>query len=232
MTSILQRFLTQSPFLAIFVVFWVGAIASLGSCTLVRMPIVLGYVAGASDSRKKSFLLSLFFVLGSILSYMILGMLLGAIGNFTIRLVRVSKYIFWILGVLLFLAGLFTSGLINLKFLSSHHHIKNRFRNVSFLGAFLFGMFFTFLEMPACPCYCGALLLVIAGIVIPKGSILYSMTIFSSFAIGQCIPLLAVGSSAGLVKYLTPRIARFEVYIRLVAGNVLMVLGIYFLIIA
>ena len=39
MTSILQRFLTESPFLAIFVVFWVGAIASLGSCTLVRMPI-------------------------------------------------------------------------------------------------------------------------------------------------------------------------------------------------
>ena len=43
MTSILQRFLTESPFLAVFVVFWVGAIASLGSCTLVRMPIVLGY---------------------------------------------------------------------------------------------------------------------------------------------------------------------------------------------
>jgi len=229
MTSILQKFLTESPFLAIFVVFWVGAIASLGSCTLVRMPIVLGYVAGTSNSRKRSFILTLMFVLGSILSYMILGALLGIIGNFAIRLVRISRYIFCILGILLFFAGLFISGLINLKSLSSHHHAKSRFRNVGFLGAFLFGVVFTFLEMPACPCYCGALLLVIAGIVIPKGSIFYSMIIFLSFAIGQCIPLLAVGSSASLVKYLTPKIARFDGHVRLVAGNVLMVLGIYFL---
>lgn len=232
MTSILQKFLTESPFWAVFVVFWVGAIASLGSCTLVRMPILLGYVAGASDSRKRSFLLTLLFVLGSILSYMILGMLFGIIGNFAFKLVRISKYVFWTLGILLFLTGLFISGLIRLKIFSSHHHIKRRFRNVGLLGAFLFGVVFTFLEMPACPCYCGALLLVIAGIVIPKGSIVYSTIIFLSFAIGQCLPLLAVGSSASLVKYLTPRIARFDGHIRLAAGNVLMLLGIYFLITA
>jgi hypothetical protein len=41
MISILQKFLTESPFWAVFVVFWVGAIASLGSCTLVRLPILL-----------------------------------------------------------------------------------------------------------------------------------------------------------------------------------------------
>jgi cytochrome c biogenesis protein CcdA len=232
MTSILQRFLTESPFFAIFVVFWVGAIASLGSCTLVRMPIVLGYVAGTSDSRRRSFLLTLFFVLGSILSYMILGTLFGVIGNFALRLVRISKYVFWTLGILLFVIGLFISGLVKLGVLSSHHHAKGRLKKVSFLGAFLLGTVFTFIEMPACPCYCGALLLVIAGIVIPKGSILYSTMIFLSFAIGQCVPLLAVGSSASLVKYLTPKIARFDSYIRLVAGNVLMVLGIYFLVTA
>jgi cytochrome c biogenesis protein CcdA len=231
MTSILQKFLTESPFLAIFVVAWVGAIASMGSCTLVRVPIVLGYVAGASDSRKRSFLLTLLFVLGSILSYMILGMLFGVIGNFAFRLVRISKYVLWILGALLFLTGLLISGLINLRVLSYHHHIRNRFKNASFVGAFLFGSIFALLEMPACPC-CGALLIVIAGIVISKGSVAYSTVIFVSFALGQSIPLLAVGLSAGLVKYLTSKIARFEGHIRLVAGNVLMVLGIYFVIIA
>lgn len=228
MTSILQKFLTESPFLAVFVVFWVGAIASMGSCTIIRMPVVLGYVVGASDSRKRSFLLTLLFVMGSIFSYTMLGMLFGVIGNFALRLVQISKYVLWTLGGLLFFIGLFVSGLINLKIFSSHHHVGNRFRNVSFFGAFLFGLVFALLEMPACPC-CGALLLVIAGLVIPKGSVFYSMIIFMFFAIGQSIPLLAVGSSAGLVKYLTPRITRFEGHIRLVAGNVLIVLGIYFL---
>jgi len=231
MTSILQKFLTESPFLAVFVVFWVGTVASLGSCTLVRMPVVLGYVAGASDSRKRSFILVLLFVLGSIFSYTILGILFGAIGNFAIKLVQISKYIMWVLGILMLLTGLFISGLIKLKAFSSHHHIKSRFRNASFLGAFLFGLIFALLEMPACPC-CGAFLIVIAGIVIAKGSIFYSMIIFMSFAMGQSIPLLAIGSSTSLIKYLTPKIARFEGHIRLVAGNMLIILGIYFLVVA
>ncbi len=155
MTQILQQYLAESPVLAIFVVFWAGAVASLGSCTVIRMPIVLGYVAGASDSRNRSLFLSVLFILGCILSYTILGIFFGFIGNVAIRLVQISKYVFWVLGGLLFLVGLFISGLISLKFLSSHRHIKNRFK-ASFIGAFLFGIVFALLEMPSCPS-CGSL---------------------------------------------------------------------------
>lgn len=230
MTQILQQYLAESPVLAIFVVFWAGAAASLGSCTLIRMPIVLGYVAGASDSRNRSLFLSVLFVLGCILSYTILGIFFGFMGNVATRLVQISKYVFWALGGLLFLVGLFISGLISLKSLSSHRHIKNRFGAGS-IGAFLFGIVFALLEMPSCPA-CGALLLIIGAAAAAKGSVLYSMVVFLFFAIGQSIPLLLVGSSASLVKYLSPGISRFEGYIRLAAGNVLIVLGIYFLIAA
>ncbi len=54
MTSILQKFLTESPFPAVFVVFWVGAIASLGSCTLVRMPILLGCYKRLNDTDREA----------------------------------------------------------------------------------------------------------------------------------------------------------------------------------
>jgi len=230
MTQILQQYLAESPVLAIFIVFWAGAVASLASCTLIRMPIVLGYVAGTSDSRNRSLILTALFILGCILSYTILGAFFGFIGNVAVKLVRVSKYVFWALGGLLFLVGLFVSGLINPKFLSSHCHVENRFK-ASSIGAFLFGIVFALLEMPACPC-CGALLLIIGTAVAAKGSILYSMIIFMVFAMGQGIPLLMVGSSASLVKYLSPKISRFEGYIRLAAGNVLLILGIYFLVVA
>ena len=231
MASTLQRFLAESPFLAIFVAFWVGAIASLGSCTLIRLPIVLGYVAGTSDSRRRSIFLTVLFVLGCILSYTALGAFFGFIGNMAVRLVQISKYVFWGLGIILLFMGLLVSGLISLKNLSSHFHIRNRFKNASYMGAFIFGIIFALLEMPACPC-CGAILLIIAGTVIAKGSPLYSMTIFMSFAIGQSIPILLIGSSTSLIKYLTPRISRFEGYVKLAAGNILMVLGIYFLVAA
>ena len=52
----IKEVLMDSPFLAIFVVFWVGVIASFSSCTIVRMPVLLSCVAAASDSKKKSVL--------------------------------------------------------------------------------------------------------------------------------------------------------------------------------
>ena len=152
MASTLQRFLAESPFLAIFVAFWVGAIASLGSCTLIRLPIVLGYVAGTSDSRRRSIFLTVLFVLGCIISYTTLGAFFGFIGSMAVRLVQISKYVFWVLGVVLLFIGLLVSGLINLKVLSSHLHIKNKFKNASYLGALIFGVIFALLEMPTCPC--------------------------------------------------------------------------------
>ncbi|MCG2713520.1 MAG: hypothetical protein L6308_01570 [Candidatus Omnitrophica bacterium] len=61
MTNTLQTIITKSPILAIFIVFWAGFIASLSSCTIIRIPIVFGYVSGAShDTKRKSFLSAVF----------------------------------------------------------------------------------------------------------------------------------------------------------------------------
>ncbi|MDO9464734.1 MAG: cytochrome c biogenesis protein CcdA [bacterium] len=231
MISTIQRTLTETPLLAIFIVFWAGAIASLGSCTLVRIPVFFGYVVGASNSKNKSILLTALFSLGLIVSYTLFGVFLGIISNLAGKLVEISRYIFMGLGVLLFLSGLFISGLITCFNLHSNRHINNRFKSTSFLGTFLFGITFAFLEMPACPC-CSSVLFVIAGIVAIKGSFLYSVIIFFSFAVGQSFPILLIGSSMNLVKYLTSRLTRFEEYIRLIAGDILIVFSMYFFIIA
>ena len=77
MLSFIEKALTNTPVIAIFIVFWAGAIASMSSCTLVRIPVVSGYIAGASRSKKKAILLALSFTIGLIVSYTILGVLLG-----------------------------------------------------------------------------------------------------------------------------------------------------------
>jgi cytochrome c biogenesis protein CcdA len=232
----LQRFLTESPLLALVIVFWAGAIASLSSCTIVRVPIVLGYVAGTGGSKKRSMLLSVLFVLGLIVSYTLFGILLGLIGNLAYSFIRVNKYIFWAIGTLLFICGLFISGLVDLNILKRKRHIIDKFQNASFLGAFLFGVVFALLEMPTCPC-CGGVLLLIAGIVVAKNLSLYSIIVFISFALGQSFPILSIGLSTSMIKsdlinYLGPKVHRLEQQIKLVAGNILMVLGIYFCVIA
>jgi cytochrome c-type biogenesis protein len=236
LTQTVQQTLTETPIMAIVVVFWAGAFASLSSCTIVRIPVVLGYLSSATDSKRKSVLLTLLFVLGLTISYTVFGILLGLIGGLTHNLIQINKYIFWALGVILFVLGLFVSGLIHLKIPSTRFNFVDKFEVASLFGAFLFGIVFASLEMPTCPC-CGGLLLLIAGIVVAKNISAYSVLIFVSFALGQSFPILAIGLSASLLKtdfvnYLKPKIHQMESRVRLVAGNILMAMGIYFFVIA
>ena len=232
----IQQALAETPVTAVFVVFWAGAFASLSSCTLVRIPVVLGYVSGTTDSKNKSIFMTLLFVSGLVVSYTIFGVMLGFVGNLTYSLMRINKYIFWALGAILFVLGLFVSGLIHLKIPSARLSLKDKFKSAPLFGALLFGIVFASLEMPTCPC-CGGLLLLIAGIVVAKNISAYSVLIFVSFALGQSFPILAIGLSASLLKtdlinYLKPKIHQVESRVRLVAGNILMAMGIYFFVIA
>ena len=90
---------------------------------------------------------------------------------------------------------------------------------------------FAFLEMPACPC-CASVLFVIVGVVSLCGSWVYSFIILLSFALGQGLPILLIGSSTSLTKILAPKMERFEKYIQFIAGTILILIASYFFIIA
>ena len=85
----IQQAMTETPVMAVFVVFWAGALASLSSCTLVRIPVVLGYMSGTTDSKGKSILMTLLFISGLIFSYTIFGVMLGFVGNLTYNLIKI-----------------------------------------------------------------------------------------------------------------------------------------------
>ncbi|MGB9597873.1 MAG: cytochrome c biogenesis CcdA family protein [Candidatus Poribacteria bacterium] len=227
----IQKLLSESPFLAIFVVFWAGAIASMSSCTLIRIPLIFSYIAGYSDSKRKATFIIIFFVLGLVLSYTVLGILLGLLGQLTSQMINYSKYIFWVLGALLIIAGLIISGLLKIKIPIVQHSIGGKFKVTGIWGAFIFGVFLALVEMPTCPC-CAPVLMIIASTVFISGSYLYAIMTFVSFAIGQSLPTLVIGMSSTLMRFLTPKLEKFESAIRLVAGNIIIAIGIYFVIIA
>jgi cytochrome c biogenesis protein CcdA len=214
-------------------VFWAGFIASLSSCTIIRIPIVFGYVSGAShDTKRKSFLLAACLALGLITSYTFLGIALILLKNLAFSLVFISRYLYILLGFVLFIFGFFYSGLVKIG--KTHHsycEMHTRIKKRSFIGSFLFGVMFAFLEMPACPC-CASVLFVIASIVGFWDSWFYSFIIFLSFAIGQSMPILLIGSSASLVKHLAPKVQSLERYTQFAAGNILIAIALFFFILA
>jgi cytochrome c-type biogenesis protein len=236
MISSIQKLISDAPFLAIIIVFWAGALASLSSCTIVRVPIALGFIAGATESKKKALLVTLLFVVGLVAAYTIIGVFLGIVGKLALTIVQCNKYIFYLIGGLLLIFGLFISGLLKIRHMPKIFQLRENFKHVTFFGALVFGILFALLEMPTCPT-CGGLLLMLASLVVTHNLAPYSVLIFASFALGQSFPVLAVALSASLLKtdiimFLASKVQRIEDHINFVSGNVLITLGIYYLVVA
>ncbi len=236
MISTVSTVISESPIWALFVVFWVGAVASLGSCLVVRLPVVMGCVAGSSSSKGRGLVLTALFVLGLVISYVLLGAVTAFMGGVINKVLLLNKYIFWLLGITLFGAGIWISGLLSLRSLPDQcQRIESRLHRGGPVGTLLMGVFFGLLVMPACPC-CGAGLLILAGVVVAQDLSVYGLLVFASFGLGQSLPVLALGVLTGLVKpdlvkRLRTRMCSIEQRIQLIAGNVLMILGVYFVIV-
>jgi cytochrome c biogenesis protein CcdA len=234
--STLDKAVSESPAWALFTVFWIGAIASLSSCTVIRLPVVMGCVAGPGTSKRRGIVLTILFSLGLVVSYVLMGSITAFTGGLVHKVLALNKYVFWFLGAVLFGAGVWISGLLSLRsFPDQWQSIGGRLQKGGTVGTFLLGVLFGLLETPACPC-CGAGLLVLAGVVVAKELSFFGVLVFASFALGQSVPVLAVGVLTGLVKpdfvrRVRTRVCSIEQRIQLIAGNVLMVLGIYLVVV-
>ncbi len=233
MVSFIQNIIINGSLpVVLLAVAFAGAVASLSSCTIARLPVMWGYVAATSESKRKGVLLSVAFACGLITSYTIIGFLFGVITDLAGKLIQISQYLYSILGILLIIGGLLFAGLLPTGKSWFNKHCDATIKQTkNFHSAFIFGMLFAFLEMPACPC-CGAVLMVIASLVVIKGSLIYSGLVFISFAIGQSIPILVIGFSTSILKHIAPRTERLESAISFIAGNILIVSGFFLIMIA
>jgi len=236
MLSTFEKLASESPFWALLIVFWVGALASLSSCTVVRLPVVIGYVAGSGRSKRRALLLTCLFSLGLVISYTLLGAVTAFTGGVMHRILHANKYVFWILGLVLILAGLGICGVLRLHGGGKRcGEVSQKLGKTGLLGSLLVGVLFGLLVIPACPS-CGAGLLVLSAIVVANNLSWYGLFAFISFALGQSLPVLAVGvlttlAKPDLIRRVRSKMCSVEERIQLLAGNVLIVLGVYFIIV-
>lgn len=212
--------------------FAAGAGASLASCTILRLPVVFGYSAASPGSQKRAMVHTLAFSLGLILSFTILGIAFSSITGLAKGVEQASRPIYWVLGSLLVGAGALFAGLIpsRASWLRDRcEAITARINNAR--SAFLFGVAFAVLELPSCPC-CGAALVGIAGLSFLNGAVFQSALLFASYAAGQCVPLIVAAFSTGMLRREQANVRRAEAYMKLLAGNLLIVAGLAFMLIA
>ena len=236
MTSVLQQAPIESVNPMMFGVFVAGMMASLGVCAAVRLPIVLAYVAGAADCKKHGIVLSALFAFGLIAGTILLGITACPTDGGVHKVLYANRYLFWLVGMGLFITGVLVSGLINPQLLPARWQRQaQRLTKAGIPGAFLLGCAFGLLQMPACP-RCGSALAAIAQVAGRRPG-LYGLVLFAGFAAGQGLVLFAVGTLTGLIRpelllRLRTRMCSLEQRVQLLAGNVLMVLGIYFVIVS
>lgn len=215
---------------------WMGILASLHMCAVVRLPILAAYMIGTGASRKRMLVWAALLTVGLIGGTVILGMTAMPLADGVHRTLQVSKYLFWVLGACLIAVGIPLSGLIDPQLVPQRcRKIWERMVRADVLATLLLGLVLGLLQTPACPT-CRAELLAVIGAVPVQGSSGESLVLLAGFAVGQgliawCVAALAGLLGPSLLAWLKTRMCSAESRARFLAGNMLVVLGIYFVIV-
>ena len=202
---------------------------AISPCPLATNITATAYISKNISSKRKVLLSGLLYSLGRAFSYSTIGLILffGANKFHIARFFNQNgeKY----LGPLLIILGLIMLNIIKLNFLGKSNFqekLSERVKDKGLLGFFLIGVIFA---LAFCP-YSGALFF---GMLIP-------MTIASAdglylpfvFALGTGLPVLLftylLAFTAGKVGIFYNRITKIEKVMRMVAGVVFIITGLYY----
>lgn len=207
-----------------------GLMTAVSPCPLATNITATAFISKNISSKKKVFLSGLLYSLGRALSYTIIGIILffGASKFHIARFFNQNgeKY----LGPLLIFLGLIMLNFINLNFLGKSNFsnkLSEKFKNKGLLGSFLIGIIFA---LAFCP-YSGALFFgMLIPLTISSAEGLYLPIVFA-FGTGLPVILFAylLAFAANNIGVFYTRITKIEKTMRLFAGVVFIITGLYYM---
>jgi len=216
---------TNIPILSAFLL---GLITAISPCPLATNITATAFISKNISSKKKVFLSGFVYALGRAFTYTILGLIFyfGA-NQFHFKKFLMSngeKY----LGPLLIILGLVMLNILKLNFFGKFtfkEKLTKKFKDRGLLGSFLIGIIFA---LAFCP-YSGALFFgALVPLTITKG--LYLPIIF---AFGTALPVLLftylLVFTVGKIGVFYNEITKIEKVMRLVAGIIFIITGIYYI---
>jgi cytochrome c-type biogenesis protein len=212
----------------LLVAFVAGFITFFASCLLPLVPTYLAYLSGvslqsdeATSQRWSVFRVALFFVLGFITTFVILGLLLSqfsaAIVPYRVIINRLAGLLF--IGLGLFMLGIFKSNFFSRELRFDVDHLFKRYKHThAFLTGVAFGFGWT-------PCI-GPVLAVILFWSVQQSSMLMGTLLLTVYGIGLGIPFLLVALGFEKIIPLLKKYARVSQFAMYLAGGVIILAGI------
>jgi len=202
-------------------VFLAGIATSITPCNVSMVPVIIAHVSGSRAGRKKGFVLSSFFTLGTATTFMLLGLIIASIGGI---FGTSQKVIYYFVAGVCIIIGLNLLGLIPLNF-SYGYGLTDRVGNPKgYLGSYMLGM-----VMGLAGSQCGTpIMLAILSLALAKGQWLYGAVLLFIYALGRGVPIVVVGTFTGLITHMDA-FARWSGVMNKVAGFLLLGVGSYFI---
>lgn len=221
----LQNYVESNNLLAYPLVFFSGIIVSFTPCVYALIPITIGFIgASGQGSVRKSFLLSLVYVLGLSLVYAGLGAVASLSGIFLGRITS-SSWMHIFLGVVFVFLGFGALGFYNIPFVG---FAKTNLRKPkSYFGSFLIGAISGFAVGPCIAPALGVILTYVAA----RKNIFFGTTLLITFAFGMSVLLLLLGTFSSLLKKI-PKSGRFNIITEKFFAVILVIVGVWFLVMA
>jgi len=216
----LSSLIAETAWLAPILALAAGVLASFTPCSLSSIPLVIGYVGGTGQrDTRRAFRLSLVFVIGSAVTFTVLGVIASMAG----RLIGSSgSWWYILLGVLMVLMALQIWGIFEI-IPSSYLISKNTKRG--YAGAFIAGILGGIFSSPCST----PVLIVLLAFVAGKGSILWGILLLFLYSIGHGVLAIVAGTSIGFVQKLTAseKYGKTSTILKIAMGMIILLIAFY-----
>lgn len=220
----LDTYLQASSVFSYIAVYIGGVLASFTPCVYPVIPITVAYIGSqSSGSKMKGFLLSIVYVLGTSITYTVLGSVAALSGQLFGQF-QANPWTYFTVANICILLGLSMLDVFTLSLPSFLGTSRSSTRK-GFAGSFLLGAASGLILGPCTVPILGVLL----GYVASKENVVYGTSLLFVFAFGMGTLLIILGTFTGLLTSL-PRAGQWMVKIQKAFGWALLVLGEYFLI--
>ena len=210
--------------LAFLLVFVGGIVTSLTPCVYPLIPITVSvFGAGESAGIFKSFLLSLVYVFGIVVTYSILGVVVASTGA-VFGQVMSNPYVIGFISVILVALGLSMFGVFEIQLPSSVQNRLNTVGGTGFFGAFGMG---TVAGVIAAPCTGPALAAVLAYIATTQ-SLFLGFWLMFTYAFGMGLLFICIGTFSRSLSNL-PRSGGWMYVLENIFGIAIITVALFFL---
>ncbi|MDZ4142551.1 MAG: cytochrome c biogenesis protein CcdA [Methylotenera sp.] len=214
----LRQAVSQAGFGALWVGLATGFVFSFNPVALAAIPVSLAYVTKSRTPREATLFGGLF-VLGMILTHVVLGLAASLGGSWVQHLLGRAWGL--ALGPLLIVLGLIWPGWLRLPLPALPLRAK---LVTGAWGAFVLGVPFS---VAICP-FCTPALVVLLGVAAGIGSPGFGMALLLAFALGRAIPILLGAFAVGWLESLSG-LSKFHRVFEVIGGILLILSGLYML---